>query len=123
VTEASGDKLEWQGRVVSIQPRILLLRSFDQPSHSYLGYSLHHIWMGRSRARSASSALASGWALNPSTRSASATSSSVCPCPWQIREPSRWGSSVRLCSWAGAPPPTLVESGRLHSDRATRCGR
>jgi len=34
------EKLAWQGRVISVQPRIRLLRSFDQRSHSYLGYVL-----------------------------------------------------------------------------------
>jgi len=34
------EKLSWQGEVTSIQPRIRLLRSFDQKSHSYLGYAL-----------------------------------------------------------------------------------
>lgn len=33
-------KIEWQGRVAAIQPRIRLLRSFDERSHSYLGYVL-----------------------------------------------------------------------------------
>lgn len=33
-------KIEWEGKVVGIQPRIRLLRSFDQRSHSYLGYNL-----------------------------------------------------------------------------------
>jgi len=33
-------KLEWEGEVVSVQPRIRLTRSFDQRSHSYLGYVL-----------------------------------------------------------------------------------
>lgn len=33
-------KLPWQGKVVSVQPRIRLTRSFDQRSHSYLGYAL-----------------------------------------------------------------------------------
>lgn len=30
--------IEWCGTVVSVQPRIRLLRSFDQSQHSYLGY-------------------------------------------------------------------------------------
>jgi hypothetical protein len=34
------DKLPWTGRVVSVQPRIRLTRSFDERSHSYLGYCL-----------------------------------------------------------------------------------
>jgi hypothetical protein len=33
-------KLEWQGEVLSVQPRIRLSRSFDQSSHTYLGYVL-----------------------------------------------------------------------------------
>ena len=36
----TADKLAWQGRVVSVQPRIRLWRSFDERSHSYLGYVL-----------------------------------------------------------------------------------
>ena len=34
------DKLSWQGKLTSVQPRIRLTRSFDQRSHSYLGYAL-----------------------------------------------------------------------------------
>jgi hypothetical protein len=33
-------KLPWSGRIISIQPRIRLTRSFDERYHSYLGYSL-----------------------------------------------------------------------------------
>ncbi|HMS18305.1 MAG TPA: hypothetical protein PKA37_15790 [Planctomycetota bacterium] len=33
-------KLNWEGRVMGVQPRIRLHRSFDQRSHSYLGYTL-----------------------------------------------------------------------------------
>lgn len=34
------DKLDWQGNVIAVQPRIRLTRSFDQRSHTYLGYAL-----------------------------------------------------------------------------------
>ncbi|MDZ7695917.1 MAG: hypothetical protein U5R49_02970 [Deltaproteobacteria bacterium] len=34
------EKVAWSGRIVSIQPRIRLMRSFDERSHSYLGYVL-----------------------------------------------------------------------------------
>jgi hypothetical protein len=34
-------KIGWSGTILSVQPRIKLLRSFDQLSHSYLGYSLY----------------------------------------------------------------------------------
>ena len=36
----SDEKLTWQGRVISVQPRIRLTRSFDQRYHNYLGYAL-----------------------------------------------------------------------------------
>jgi len=34
------DKFSWQGELTSVQPRIRMTRSFDQHSHSYLGYTL-----------------------------------------------------------------------------------
>lgn len=33
-------KVDFEGEVLSVQPRIRLARSFDQRSHSYLGYTL-----------------------------------------------------------------------------------
>ena len=36
----AGDKIAWQGVLLSVQPRIRLTRSFDQRSHTYLGYAL-----------------------------------------------------------------------------------
>ncbi len=35
-----GEKLTWQGRLIFVQPRIRLLRSYDRRSHSYIGYVL-----------------------------------------------------------------------------------
>jgi hypothetical protein len=34
------EKIDWQGTLVAIQPRIRLTRSFDERSHGYLGYAL-----------------------------------------------------------------------------------
>ncbi len=34
------EKTSWSGLVISVQPRIRLNRSFDERTHSYLGYSL-----------------------------------------------------------------------------------
>jgi hypothetical protein len=34
------DKLNFKGLIISIQPRIRLTRSFDEASHTYLGYAL-----------------------------------------------------------------------------------
>ena len=33
-------KASFSGKIMSIQPRIRLLRSFDEASHTYLGYAL-----------------------------------------------------------------------------------
>lgn len=38
-------KIRWKGRLISVQPRIRLTRSFDQGSHSYLGYILRVVGM------------------------------------------------------------------------------
>lgn len=34
------DKLNWAGQIISVQPRVRLTRSFDQMSHTYLGFGL-----------------------------------------------------------------------------------
>jgi hypothetical protein len=39
-TKTSLEKSAWSGRIVSVQPRIRLIRSFDQRHHSYQGYVL-----------------------------------------------------------------------------------
>jgi hypothetical protein len=40
LTGLSAPKVKWAGRIVGVQPRIRLTRSFDQRSHEYLGYVL-----------------------------------------------------------------------------------
>jgi hypothetical protein len=39
-TKVSTGKIAWSGRIAGVQPRIRLMRSFDERSHSYLGYVL-----------------------------------------------------------------------------------
>lgn len=39
-TEVAGSKISFNGVLTSVQPRIRLTRSFDEPSHTYLGYVL-----------------------------------------------------------------------------------
>jgi len=34
------EKISWKGSIIGVQPRIRLLRSFDQRNHNYMGYSL-----------------------------------------------------------------------------------
>jgi hypothetical protein len=43
---SSARKVAWSGRLVGVQPRIRLLRSFDQRQHSYQGYVLRVEGMG-----------------------------------------------------------------------------
>jgi hypothetical protein len=38
--EGAKIKVLWNGKIISIQPRIRLTRSFDQRSHNYLGFTL-----------------------------------------------------------------------------------
>jgi hypothetical protein len=38
--KANIEKVAWSGRVVAVQPRIRLMRSFDERHHSYQGYVL-----------------------------------------------------------------------------------
>ena len=38
--EGVKDKVPWNGKIISIQPRIRLTRSYDQRSHNYLGFTL-----------------------------------------------------------------------------------
>jgi hypothetical protein len=40
VSANGSGKIDWSGRVLGVQPRIRLTRSFDQSSHSYQGYVL-----------------------------------------------------------------------------------
>lgn len=42
-TRVNTEKVSWSGRIASVQPRIRLMRSFDERSHSYLGYVLRII--------------------------------------------------------------------------------
>jgi hypothetical protein len=38
--QSSIDKVAWSGRIVAVQSRIRLTRSFDERQHSYQGYVL-----------------------------------------------------------------------------------
>ncbi|MFH1891883.1 MAG: hypothetical protein ABIK83_04290 [Candidatus Zixiibacteriota bacterium] len=38
--KAKSDRVSWKGTLISVQPRIRLMRSFDERSHTYLGYRL-----------------------------------------------------------------------------------
>ena len=41
MAKTSDEKVSWTGVILGVQPRIRLMRSFDERAHSYLGYVLH----------------------------------------------------------------------------------
>ena len=56
----AGGKHLWEGEVISVQPRIRLLRSFDERSHSYLGYVLRLLGTLDGKAREFTVAVGKG---------------------------------------------------------------
>ena len=67
-------KIQWHGELTSVQPRIRLTRSFDECSHTYLGYALRvdgevddeksEFWIGVGRAAQAKHQFAVGLAVS-----------------------------------------------------------
>jgi hypothetical protein len=39
ISNSDAEKIPWNGVLLSVRPRIRLSRSFDQRSHTYLGYA------------------------------------------------------------------------------------
>lgn len=76
--------IPWQGTILGVQPRIRLTRSFDERTHTYLGYALHlDGTVGGQRDDF------------PSIASALATSCGASRSPWPIRAASRWTTTRR----------------------------
>ncbi len=77
------EKISWNGELISVQPRIRLSRSFDQRSHTYLGYTLMVAAVSEVRPENFSSEL--GKALTPNTISGPVTLYPGMRCRWPIR--------------------------------------
>jgi hypothetical protein len=77
----SGDKIAWQGGLLSVQPRIRLTRSFDQRSHTYLGYALKVRGMVGSEAREFLVAVGQGAHAEHQFQAGAAVSGDALPVP------------------------------------------
>ena len=87
----AGEKIGWQGVLLSVQPRIRLTRSFDQRSHTYLGYTLKGVAGSEVKPENFSS----GWgkARTPNTTFGPGTRYPVMRCRFRIRDWRRLNST------------------------------
>ena len=75
-------KLDWQGTVIGIQPRIRLTRSFDERYHTYRGYILR--LQGRIDDQDGGFLIGIGQGRRPNMNSGPATSSAAGRCRLKI---------------------------------------
>ena len=102
--------IAWSGVVVSIQPRIRLLRSFDERSHTYLGYVLRLAGSVDGEPRSFGIAIGEAAHAKHRIEVGNALSGMGVPVPDQRRETAELYRISRLkvlnrADRAGAPPP------------------
>lgn len=106
-------KLSWQGRVISVQPRIRLLRSFDQRSHTYLGFALQILGVIEGRKGEFSVGVGQGAQAKHAFRVGDLASGVSEPVMDPRNEPVEFykTSGLRLLErgsqWSAAPPPWL----------------
>ena len=129
----AGDKIAWQGVLLSVQPRIRLTRSFDQRSHTYLGYALKVSGRVGSEAREFLVGVGQGAHTKHHFRAGNAVSSDAQPVPDARLETVEFYKvsklKVRLPEdedeappppWRGAPPPLAVYRERGYRRLAAR---
>lgn len=125
-------KLQWHGTITSVQPRIRLLRSFDERSHSYLGYVLrfdgevsgerHEFTIAIGKAAQAKHEFSVGFEV----------SGEAAPVPDPRSEPAEFYKASKLKvvgsvsddtkppPWHGSPPPLEVYRERGHRRLAAK---
>ena len=129
----SGDKLAWQGELLSVQPRIRLTRSFDQSSHTYLGYALKVRGIVGSEAREFLVAVGQGAHAKHQFQAGAAVSGDALPVPDARLETAEFYKVSKLKvgapeaveettppPWRGVPPPLEVYRERGHRRLAAR---
>jgi len=129
----SGDKIAWQGGLLSVQPRIRLTRSFDQRSHTYLGYALKVRGMVGSEAREFLVAVGQGAHAEHQFQAGAAVSGDALPVPDARLETAEFYKVSKLKvgppeavdettppPWRGVPPPLEVYRERGHRRLAVR---
>ena len=119
----AGGKIQWQGVLLSVQPRIRLTRSFDQRSHAYLGYALKVSGRIGSEAREFLVGVGQGAHTKHHFRAGYAVSGDALPVPDARLETVEFYKVSNLKvglpepedeatppPWRGAPPPLVLGS-------------
>ena len=127
------DKIAWQGVLLSVQPRIRLTRSFDQRSHTYLGYALKVRGRVGNDAREFLVGMGQGAHAKHQFQAGTAVSGVALPVPdprlesvefYQVSN-LKVGQSededvIASPPWRGIPPPLAVYRERGHRRLAAR---
>lgn len=120
------ESLEWKGRVGSVQPRIRLLRSFDERSHSYLGYVLRIDGALNGEEREFTLGIGKGTQAKHEFAAGMRAAGFCTPVPQPDREPAEYyrASGLRILDdsiaggdpppWLGRPPALEIYRGRGH---------
>jgi hypothetical protein len=127
------EKISWNGVLISVQPRIRLNRSFDQRSHTYLGYALTVRGSIGSEAREFLVGVGEGAHAKHHFRAGDAVSGDGLPVAdprletvefYKISNLKVTGREVREETppppWRGVPPPLPVYRERGHRRLAAR---
>lgn len=126
-------KLPWSGVLISVQPRIRLSRSFDQRSHTYLGYTLRVRGNMGDEAREFLVGVGGGAHAKQHFRAGDTVSGGALPVADPRLETVEFYkvSNVRVAvsevreetqppPWRGVPPPLQVYRARGHRRLAAR---
>ncbi len=129
----SADQMTWQGALLSVQPRIRLTRSFDQRSHTYLGYTLNVRGRVGSEAREFLVGVGQGAHAKHQFQAGTVVSGVALPVPDPRLETVEFYKVSKLKvglpeakdatmppPWCGVPPPLAVYRERGHRRLAAR---
>jgi hypothetical protein len=123
----NNQKIIWHGTLIAIQARIKLMRSFDERSHSYLGYNLFlHGQIGNEK-RDFSVAIGDGTQEKFQFRSGDEVSGEALPVADKKLEPAEFYKTSKLAlikrpeitnneppPWLGLPPDLQIYRARGH---------
>ena len=127
------DKIAWQGVLLSVQPRIRLTRSFDQASHTYLGYALQVRGTVGGEAKDFLVAVGQGAHAKHQFQAGCAVSGDALPVPderletadfykvskLKVGPPEAVNAITTSPPWRGVPPPEVYRE-RGHRRLAAR---
>jgi len=127
------DKIAWQSVLLSVQPRIRLTRSFDQASHTYLGYALQVRGTVGGEAKDFLVAVGQGAHAKHQFQAGCAVSGDALPVPderletadfykvskLKVGPPEAVNAITTSPPWRGVPPPEVYRE-RGHRRLAAR---